>query len=423
LALFLSDQGAFGRFRCTAGCPRGGRPDASRRCGAQESAVSAPRVSFVIATYNRRRVLAETLGHLRPGAHGVPTETLVVDNASTDGLGEMLRRDFPWVRLIELPRNEGPCAKNHAVAVAAAPFVFFLDDDSHPVGDTVARAVARLEADPALAVATCRVELPDGRRESSAFPNVFIGCGALLRRDVLQAAGGLPRDFFMAAEEYDTSFRILAAGYDVRTFPDLLVHHGKTPVARQGGRTSRLDVRNNLLTFTRRFPAPFSRIYARELIWRYWRLARGNRRTGAFLRGMIGGLARVLAARVRREPRYPPAVLDRLIAHERVEAWMAEMQQRHALRRVLLADVGKNLFVYWRACRRLGIEMLAIAENGGPWQHKRYRGLAILPDHRCERLAADAVVLTNVSPAHGPPRLRALQEAFDLPVLHRLEAP
>jgi GT2 family glycosyltransferase len=330
----------------------------------------------------------------------------------------MVRRDVPDVRLIELARNEGACAKNHALPVAAGEFVFFLDDDSCPLGDTVPRAAAKMAADAALGIAGCRAVLPDGREESSAFANVFIGCGAMVRRRPLIDAGGLPTDFFMCAEEYDTSFRMIAAGYTVRTFGDLAVRHEKSPVARQSDRAARLDVRNNLLAFTRRFPSPWAGIFAREFIWRYWRLARHARRTRPFLRGLAAGLAKVAAARLTGRRRYPADVLDRLIGHDRVERWLAGEQRRRGLRRVLLADVGKGIYVYWRACRRLGIEIAAVAENGPPWQGRRYRGIPILPDAVCRPLGADAVVLTNESPAHAPGRLAVLKTAFDVPVLH-----
>ncbi len=379
--------------------------------------MNRPVVSFVIATYNRADVLATTLEHLRPENQPISTETVVVDNASTDGLADRVRTEYPWVRLIELDRNEGPCAKNHALAVATGEYVFFLDDDSYPTGDTLAKAVEKMASDPKLGIAGCRAMLENGREESSAFANVFIGCGALLRREVLLDIGGLPTDFFMCAEEYDTSFRMIAAGYKVRTFEDLAVRHEKSKVARQSDHAARLDVRNNLLAFTRRFPSPWSRHYAREFIWRYWRLARHNHRTWAFVRGLCGGLWRVLGARLTGGWRYAPETLDALIGHERVEGWLAKRQAALGLRRVLLADVGKNIYVHWRACRRLGIEIAAIAENGEPWQGKRYRGIPILPDEQCKSLDVDAVVLTNESPAHAPPRTEALAAAFAAPVL------
>ena len=52
-------------------------------------------------------------------------------------------------------------------------------------------------------------------RECSAYPDVFIGCGTGFRRQALVEVGGLPEDFFMQAEEYDLSLRLLDAGWTV----------------------------------------------------------------------------------------------------------------------------------------------------------------------------------------------------------------
>src|SRR3954463_2456354 len=160
-----------------------------------------PFVSFVISTHNRRDVLLGTLAAVeRCGLPAGQFEAIVVDNASTDGTADALAARFPDVRVLREEVNRGPCAKNAALAVTRGEYVVFLDDDSFPTdADCVPRMLRHFEADPRLGAAVCTVTLPDGSRECSAYPGVFIGCGTGFRAAALREVGGLPEDFFMAA--------------------------------------------------------------------------------------------------------------------------------------------------------------------------------------------------------------------------------
>ena len=194
-------------------------------------------VSFVLATHNRRAITLDTLNNLlTTGRPTSPFEVIVVDNASTDGTAQAVRTQFPTVTLLAEAQNLGSCAKALGVDRAAGRFVVFLDDDSYPRPGTIDRMIEHFEADPQLAAAGFRVHLPDGREECSAFPDVFIGCGVGFRASALSEVGGLDRALFMQAEEYDLSFRLINAGYQVRTFDDLHVDHLKTPCARRSNR-------------------------------------------------------------------------------------------------------------------------------------------------------------------------------------------
>src|SRR5690606_13400026 len=81
------------------------------------SLTSAPIVSFLISTYNRKAVLLDMLNRI--GACGLDAqefEIIVVDNASPDGTADAVAAAFPHVHLIRLDRNVGPTAKNLALA-------------------------------------------------------------------------------------------------------------------------------------------------------------------------------------------------------------------------------------------------------------------------------------------------------------------
>ena len=87
-------------------------------------------VSFVLATYNRVEMLLHTLGQI--GGCGLKREEYeicVVDNASSDGTVERVRREYPDVRVTALNRNAGACAKAYVERSARGRYVVYLDDE------------------------------------------------------------------------------------------------------------------------------------------------------------------------------------------------------------------------------------------------------------------------------------------------------
>jgi GT2 family glycosyltransferase len=65
-----------------------------------------PLVSIVIVTWNGLQYLDGCLGAVA-ALVGVSTETILVDNMSTDGSVAYVRERFPWVRVVALSENRG----------------------------------------------------------------------------------------------------------------------------------------------------------------------------------------------------------------------------------------------------------------------------------------------------------------------------
>src|SRR4051795_2363519 len=64
-------------------------------------------VSICIVSWNIKDLLRDCLNSLKGNAGDVRYETIVVDNASADGSADMVRAEFPWVKLIEPHANLG----------------------------------------------------------------------------------------------------------------------------------------------------------------------------------------------------------------------------------------------------------------------------------------------------------------------------
>jgi len=129
---------------------------------------SSTRVAAVVVTYNRRALLQECLGALAAQARPVD-HVLVVDNASTDGTPELVRREHPEVELLALPVNQGGAGGFHeGMKLAHArgfDWIWLMDDDTIPRKDALAELLGvlpALEGLPSPALLSSRVLWVDG---------------------------------------------------------------------------------------------------------------------------------------------------------------------------------------------------------------------------------------------------------------------
>lgn len=377
-------------------------------------------VSFIIATCNRRDAVLRTLFQLQCcGLGAQQMETFVVDNASRDGTAAAIAAQFPEVRLIALRRNRGACAKNLAIPAARGRFVVFLDDDSFPLPGSMLRMIRHFEADPQLGAAGFTVSLPDGSQESSAYPDVFIGCGVGFRRRALQQVGGLPDDFFMQAEEYDLTLRLMQAGWQVRNFEDLHVLHEKTPAVRRRARTVRLDVRNNYVLASRHFPPEWRRAMRADWMHRYRLLSARSSQRAAFWTGLVQGVCR---ASLRRRTPVGSAVFEQFARATAALHHLKSARDAFGIRRAILLDYGKNMLPFWLAAQALSIEVVAVADDNLAGLNARYRGVPIVSTAAASRLHFDAAIVSNSSPLRAQQRTQAWRRMDPRPVINTLEA-
>lgn len=385
--------------------------------------MTTPRVSFVLATWNRRDVVLKTLDRI--AACGLPRseyEIIVVDNHSTDGTAAALTATGA-ADVIELDRNLGSCAKAVGASRARAPFTMFLDDDSWPRAGCISRMLAAFEERPRLAAAGFCVHLPGGGQECSALPHVFVGCGVGLRTAALAQLGGLDPTFFMQAEEYDLSFRLLAAGWQVETFSDLHVDHDKTQQSRRAARPTYFDTRNNLRIVGRHLSDAVAGIYWQDWTQRYRWLAQAHRHSRAFHRGLHSGMA--LAMRERLSGRFERLGEE---AFEAVFRWREIREHMNRLaawgvRRISLVDLGKNVYPFVRAAAEQGIRILALGDDRFARPGRTYRGVPVVPLRDALETRAQAFVVSNTSYVHARQRWVEVSSRTSRPVFSWFDPP
>lgn len=146
------------------------------------------RLSILVVNWNTRDLVLRCLDALPAALAGAAgSETVVVDNGSTDGSPEALaaRSD---IRLVRNDRNLGFAeAVNQAYRAAAGELVLLLNSDATAEPGAVATLVRFLDEHPRAAAAAPVYRYPDGRDQPFHYrlPTVATGlasCSALVRR-------------------------------------------------------------------------------------------------------------------------------------------------------------------------------------------------------------------------------------------------
>jgi N-acetylglucosaminyl-diphospho-decaprenol L-rhamnosyltransferase len=120
-------------------------------------------VSAVIVNWNTADLLEGCLRSIASEATGFEVETIVVDNASSDGSVAMLERDWPEVKVLVNPTNVGyQRANNQALAVAGGELLLLINADAALRPGALRTMVARLDGDPNSGAVGPRLVYGDG---------------------------------------------------------------------------------------------------------------------------------------------------------------------------------------------------------------------------------------------------------------------
>lgn len=380
------------------------------------------KVSYVIVSYNRRVALLGTLRHLHSARvdHGGPWEVIVVDNASTDGTQSAVQAEFPGIRYILRPTNEGVGARSAGFGPARGEYIVLLDDDSAPIGDAVARSVSYLDQNPTCGAIVGKVLLPDGGEEGCALPGVMISCAVCIRKSVIDRVGGFRREFFRKGGEYDFSYRIWQAGYSIVRFDDIIYRHDKVLTGRSKAFAHRMDLRNNLILVERFMPRSLRAAYRADVTQRYSALARFEGFGLAAACARIEALVWRFREMVTGRQTLSPAVVEELFELAKQSRQVQAFASQHQLSRVAIADFSKNLYATWRACLNAGLEVVAIWDDHPAYAGLKYRGVPVLP-RGSQADQIQAVIVSNINPAQSRVKAAKVREQFTGPILELWE--
>jgi len=194
-----------------------------------------PLVTVNILSFNRKDDLRNTLKHVFEQDYK-NIEVIVVDNASSDGTGEMIRTEYPSVKLIQLQKNIGIAGWNEGFKAAKGEFVLVLDDDSYPEIGTIGKGVELFQQKSvpgivAFKVYNSRMQKTEKIRTIPK-PLMFIGCGALIPNEIITVVGVFNDRYFIYNHELDYSARCYDNHYEVYYHEDAVVIHQQSVLSR-----------------------------------------------------------------------------------------------------------------------------------------------------------------------------------------------
>ncbi len=289
-------------------------------------------LSVIIPNWNGGAFLPACLDALARQTYSA-IEVLIVDNASIDGSPELTRRDYPWVRLIELPVNVGfTGACNAGIWASRGEFVALLNNDTEVDESWAAAVVDAFSLHPDAGSVASKMLLFDQRNhihtagdyftldgragnrgvwqadagQFDAEEYVFSACGgsSVYRRAMLDQIGLLDDDFFFSLEDIDLGWRAQLAGWRCLYTPKAIVYHHLA--ATGGGVTaSYYDGRNLLFVLAKNYPVPLWRKHGGQIVRAQWRLALEALRAwrGAAARARLRGMAAGLLGLPRQWPK------------------------------------------------------------------------------------------------------------------------
>ncbi len=216
--------------------------------------MTAPLVSIIIVNWNGREYLPACLDSLKEQTCD-NFEAIVVDNGSQDGSLELLQTNYPWVRVVVLPRNTGFSGGNNAgYAVSRGEYIVALNNDTRAERSWLAELIAPVQDqadigmvssrvcswdDPdlidSLGVAICPDGMSRGSRRLARFSGLTLSkieeillpsaCAALYRRKMIEETGFFDDDFFAYCEDTDLGLRGRLAGWRAVLARDAVVLH------------------------------------------------------------------------------------------------------------------------------------------------------------------------------------------------------
>jgi GT2 family glycosyltransferase len=212
-----------------------------------------------------RKMLPTVFAHMGD----ISVDVVVVDNASVDGVAELVNTEFPGARTV-WSRNHGfGHANNRGLMTCNARYVLFLNPDTEILDGTFATLVHMMDKRPGVGLVGCRQVTGEGLLDTTIryFPSAVRALGdalaaerlpgqrprwlgereirpssygqefpcdwtsgsfLLARREALESSGYFDERYFMYSDETDLCRRIKLAGWEIRHVPQMtILHHDR----------------------------------------------------------------------------------------------------------------------------------------------------------------------------------------------------
>lgn len=215
----------------------------------------SPLVSIVIPCFNSKDILRNCLNSVL-ATNFSSFEVIVVDDVSTDGSFDILKKEFgnnPKIVLARNIKNLGPSAtRNHGIKLSKGKYIAFIETDMEVDPDWLLPMIRVLESDSLIGAVQSKVLDLKRRDRIQAVgvkfnPHTFwvisqglgakkdwmpdqieasIGAvGSIVRKDIIKKVGGFDEKLVHNVDDLDFGWRIWLAGYKILLVPDSITYH------------------------------------------------------------------------------------------------------------------------------------------------------------------------------------------------------
>jgi len=259
--------------------------------------VDRPLVSIIIVNWNTPLLLANCLKAVIKNTK-ISKEIIVVDNGSTDGSVNFIKKHFPSVILVQTGKNFGMgTGNNWGLKIARGSYLLVLNTDTIVPNRAIDKLVSWLDNHQYAAVVGPQLRYPDGRIQTSGgnFPTILtttilflgiddlpflsrflplyqrggmylsgkqqgqfskehkvdwlMGACLLIRSEVYHKLGGFDENIFMYGEEVEWAYRVHKSGFSIWYTPSVWITHLKGGSSTTGLRGAILGEMHGLLYF------------------------------------------------------------------------------------------------------------------------------------------------------------------------------
>ena len=233
------------------------------------------KVTFIITTFNNKDIIDECLDSVK-NQNYADFNITVVDDCSTDGTPEHIKKKYPNIKVIQKQIQTGPSSsRNIGITNTKSDYVVFMDSDVVLNKMWVGQLVRFMGNNKEVGIVAGKLMFYDDKTKiNSAGGGLFrmgvgfdIGrdyeqrdvlyvCSAAMmaRKKVLDEVGGFDDSYFYGYEDTDLGWRVNLAGYRVVYYPQALAYHkGSQTVSSMPDRVYFHAVKNRIRTMLKNY--------------------------------------------------------------------------------------------------------------------------------------------------------------------------
>jgi GT2 family glycosyltransferase len=225
---------------------------------------------IIIVNYNASEFLRKCIRSIVDNVKGVSYEIIVVDNASSDNSQQIMKKEFPHIKLITNKKNIGfSKANNQGVKISKeSRYVLFLNPDTVVQKRTIEEMIKYMDAHKDVGASTCKLVMPNGKIDDAihrGFPtpwnafshfsgleklfpqsklfagyslgwmnfekpheiDVLAGAFMLVRRSAGEEVKWWDEDYFFYGEDIDFCFMLKQKNWKIYYVPQVSITHLK----------------------------------------------------------------------------------------------------------------------------------------------------------------------------------------------------